>query len=220
MTEENMEKPQVETETTAEQIQEKTFTQSEIDKIVADRLARQERKFQKQVGDIDLDQARQVLREREEAELNLKKERGEFEEILKTTVSKKDQEINALQSRLQHTLVDGELMNASAKHNAVSPDQVSTLLKRNIRLSEDGTVEVTDNKGVVRYNDKGELLTVDQAVSEFLNANPHFVRAQSGGSGTLGNSGGSVKKQMTHQDMVDNWNNGGKEAYVKSMKAT
>ena len=61
MTEENMEKPQVETETTAEQIQEKTFTQSEIDKIVADRLARQERKFQKQVGDIDLDQARQVF---------------------------------------------------------------------------------------------------------------------------------------------------------------
>ena len=151
MTEENMEKPQVETETTAEQIQEKTFTQSEIDKIVADRLARQERKFQKQVGDIDLDQARQVLREREEAELNLKKERGEFEEILKTTVSKKDQEINALQSRLQHTLVDGELMNASAKHNAISPDQVSTLLKRNIRLSEDGTVEVTDNKGAVSY---------------------------------------------------------------------
>ena len=81
MTEENMEKPQVETETTAEQIQEKMFTQSEIDKIVADRLARQERKFQKQVGDIDLDQARQVLREREEAELNLKKERGEFEQI-------------------------------------------------------------------------------------------------------------------------------------------
>ena len=55
MTEENMEKPQVETETTAEQIQEKMFTQSEIDKIVADRLARQERKFQKQVGDIEFD---------------------------------------------------------------------------------------------------------------------------------------------------------------------
>ena len=39
MTEENMEKPQVETETTAEQIQEKTFTLSEIDKIVSDWLA-------------------------------------------------------------------------------------------------------------------------------------------------------------------------------------
>ena len=61
MTEENMEKPQVETETTAEQIQEKMFTQSEIDKIVADRLARQERKFQKQVGDITILERNYVL---------------------------------------------------------------------------------------------------------------------------------------------------------------
>ena len=216
MTEENMEVEQVETETT--QTQEKMFTQSEIDKILADRLARQERKFQKQVGDIDLDQARQVMKEREEADLELQKKRGEFEDILKTTVSKKDQEISSLQGRLKQTLVDGELMSATARHNAISPDQVSTLLKKNIRLAEDGTVEVLDNKGVARYSDKGELLTVDQAVSEFLNVNPHFVRAQGGGSGTLGNSGGSVKKEMTHQDMVDNWNSGGKEAYAKSMK--
>ena len=183
--------PDAETETAAAQTQEKTFTQSDVDRLIADRLGRAERKYQREVGDINLDEARQMLKEREDANLETQKQRGEFESILKETVNKKDQEISAYKSKLQSTLVDGALLSAASTNNAVSPDQVSTLLRHQVRLSEDGTVEVTDANNVARYNDKGNLLTVNEAVSEFLTANPHFVRATQGGSGSMGKAGGT-----------------------------
>ena len=192
MSDENiMATPDAETETAAAQTQEKTFTQSDVDRLIADRLGRAERKYQREVGDINLDEARQMLKEREDANLETQKQRGEFESILKETVNKKDQEISAYKSKLQSTLVDGALLSAASTNNAVSPDQVSTLLRHQVRLSEDGTVEVTDANNVARYNDKGNLLTVNEAVSEFLTANPHFVRATQGGSGSMGKAGGT-----------------------------
>jgi hypothetical protein len=209
---------EAETETAAVQTQDKMFTQAELDKVVAGRLERETRKFEKKLGDINLDEARQVLKERDDASLQAQKERGEFESILKDTVSKKDQEINAYKTRLHQTLVDGALLNAASTNNAINPDQVSTLLKHHVRLAEDGTVEITDSNNAPRYNEKGDLLSVNEAVSEFLTVNPHFVRASAGGSGSQGNSGGSVQKTMTHQDMVDNWNVGGREAYAATKR--
>lgn len=215
MSDEIMEVAQAETETAAVETQDKTFTQSQVDKMIADRLARQSRKFENQIGDIDLDQARQVLKERDEANLQAQKERGEFESILKETVSKKDQEINAYKTKLHQTLVDGALLTAASSNNAVNPDQVSTLLKNQVRLSDDGTVEVLDSNSVARYNDKGDLLSVNEAVSEFLTANPHFVRATQGGSGSMGNAGGSTQKPPTVAEMNENWTTWGKDAYAK-----
>ena len=209
---------EAETETAAVQTQDKMFTQAELDKVVAGRLERETRKFEKKLGDINLDEARQVLKERDDASLQAQKERGEFESILKDTVSKKDQEINAYKTRLHQTLVDGALLNAASTNNAINPDQVSTLLKHHVRLAEDGTVEITDSNNAPRYNDKGDLLSVNEAVSEFLTANPHFMRASAGGSGSQGNTGGSVQKTMTYQDMVDNWENGGREAYSATQR--
>jgi hypothetical protein len=44
-------------------------------------------------------------------------------------------------------------------------------------LSSEGEVEVVDDKGAVRYSDKGTPLHVDDLVREFLDSNPHFVQA-------------------------------------------
>ena len=38
-----------------------------------------------------------------------------------------------------------------------------------------------------RYNTKGELLSVDEYVQEFLTQNPHFQSATPSGSGSIGN---------------------------------
>jgi len=207
-------------ETVVETAAEKTFTQEEIDKIVADRVAREQRKFDKKLSGIDLDEARQLLTQKEQVEQDKMKERGEFETILKQTVEKKDSEINAYKTKLQQTLVDGAILGAASNNNAVSPEQVSSLLKAQTRLGEDGTVEVLDNNGTPRYNDSGDLLSVNEMVSEFLTANPHFVRASKGGTGSQGNAGGStLKPQSTVNDMVENWNEGGREAYRALMKA-
>lgn len=209
---------QAETETVQTQ-ETKTFTQEELDRIVADRIAREQRKFDKKLGGINLDEAKELLTQKEQAEIEAKKQRGEFDAILKQTVEKKEAEINSYKSRLQETLIDGALTTAASRNNAVDVSQVTTLLKGNTRLSQDGTVEVLDANGTPRYNDKGNLLSVDEMVTEFLTANPHFVRASAGGSGSMGNAGGSTSKPEKSVDwMLENWNQGGKEMYAKMTK--
>lgn len=209
---------EVGTEATATESQGKMFSQAELDRIVADRIAREQRKFEKQLSGIDISEARQLLQDKEAAELERQKERGDFESVLKKTVEKKDQEISAYKSKLQSTLVDGALLSAASSNNAVNPEQVSALLRSNLRLSDDGSVEVLDSNGTPRYNDSGNLLSTGELVAEFLTANPHFVRASQGGSGSQGNAGGSTQKSLSVADMVANWNDGGKEAFAAMKK--
>ena len=181
----------------------KTFTQEELDRIVADRVARTKRQYDKRLEGIDLDEARQLLQDRQTAEIEKQKERGEFEEILKATVQKKDQEIHTYKQRLAHQLVDGALLEAASRNNAVSAEQVSQLLRGSVRLSEDGNAEVYDANGTPRYNDQGEPLSVNELVGDFLTANPHFVKASSGGAGSQGAvGGGSTNKPLSYSDLV------------------
>lgn len=218
MSDEVMETVEAETETAAVETQAKTFTQDELDRIVADRVAREQRKFDKKLQGVNLDEARELIQKREEAELEAQKQRGEFDTILKQTVEKKDAEIQSYKRKLQETLIDGALTSSASRNNAVDTAQVAALLKGTTRLSEDGTVEVLDANGTPRYNDKGDLLSVDEMVTEFLTTNPHFVRASAGGSGSQGNVGGSTSKPQSMVDIVANWSNGGREAY-KAMKS-
>lgn len=213
MSDDNMD---LDSETTEPQA--KTFTQEELDRIVADRIARENRKFEKRISGIDLEEARDLLSAKEKADEERQKERGEFDSILKSTVEKKDVEIRGYKAKLQQTLVDGALLSAASQNNAVSPEQVSTLLKNNTRLADDGGVEVLDSKGLPRYNDKGELLSVNDMVTEFLTANPHFVKASQGGTGSQGNAGGSTQKPQSVADMVANWDSGGKQAFAAMKK--
>jgi hypothetical protein len=210
---------QAETETAAVETQEsKTFTQEELDRIVADRVAREQRKFDKRLSGVDLDEAKDLLAKKEAAELERQKERGEFDKVLKQTVEKKDMEIQSYKSKLQQTLVDGAILGAAGNNNAVNPNQVSQLLKDQTRLSDDGTVEVLDANGLPRYNDSGDLLSVNEMVAEFLTVNPHMVKASQGGTGSMGNAGGSTQKPQSVADMVANWDSGGKEAFAAMKK--
>jgi hypothetical protein len=59
----------------------------------------------------------------------------------------------------------------------VNPKQVQALLKPNLRLGENGDVEVLDDRGTVRYSDKGQPFKVEDLVKEFLDTNPHFKAA-------------------------------------------
>lgn len=192
----------------------KTFTQDELDRIVADRIARERKKFDKQLEGVDISEAKRLLQEKEAAELERQKERGEFEQVLKKTVEKKEQEILTYKQKLEQTLVDGELLRAASTNNAVSPEQVSALLKNRVRLADSGSVEVLDTDGTPMYNDSGDLLSVSELVNDFLTTNPHFVRASQSGTGSKGAVGGSTQKPQSVAEMVANWSNGGREAYA------
>ena len=161
----------------------KTFSQDELDAIVEQRLMRERKKYEKKLEGVDLDEARQLLQAKQEQEIERQKEKGEFEKVLQQLAEKKDNEISQYKTKLQEIQVDGALINAASQNNAVSPDQVVALLKSKTRLGDDGSVEILDKDGSVRYNDSGTPLSVNELVSEFLTANPHFVKASPSGTG-------------------------------------
>ena len=193
---------------------EKTFTQSDVERLIEQRLMRERKKYEKKLEGVDIDEAKKLLEEKQAAEIERQKEKGEFENVLKQLAEKKDQQINALNTKLHETLVDGALLQAASKNNAVSPDQVVALLKNKVKLADDGSVEVLDDTGSVRYTDDGTPMQVNTLVSDFLTANPHFVRASSGGTGSQGAAGGSTQKPTSVADMLANWDSGGRAAFA------
>ena len=213
MTEENMDNTVEETVEVATET-EKTFTQSDVERLIEQRLMRERKKYEKKLEGVDIDEAKRLLEEKQAAEIERQKEKGEFENVLKQLAEKKDKQINALNSKLHETLVDGALLQAASKNNAVSPDQVVALLKNKVKLADDGSVEVLDDSGSVRYTDDGTPMEVNTLVSDFLTANPHFVRASSGGTGSQGAAGGSTQKPTSVADMLANWDSGGRAAFA------
>jgi len=193
------------TATTEASTEAKTFTQADLDKVVADRIARERRKFEKKYEGIDPEYYSELSAKAEKEKQDKLKAKGEFEQILKDTVSKKDEQINQLLNQVKTIKVDGTLLDTASKHKAVNPGQVSTLLKDQVRMNEAGDVEIVDPKtGQVRYNDKGEHLSISELVSEFLTTNPHFVAATPSGSGTtskVGDVGSGEKFDITKLDM-------------------
>mgnify|MGYP003327552336 CR=1 FL=1 len=76
MSEEIMETvEQAETETAAVETQEKTFTQDELDRIVADRVAREQRKFDKKLQGGNREESKELSQKREESEREAQKQR-------------------------------------------------------------------------------------------------------------------------------------------------
>ena len=107
---------------------------------------------------------------------------------LKETAEKKDQRINQLHTQLNSIKVDDAIISSSAKYKAISPAQVSQLIKNQVKLNESGDVEVVDQNGTPRYAESGDPLTVDTLVKEFLDTNPHFISAGPSGSGAKSNT--------------------------------
>jgi hypothetical protein len=194
----------------------KMFRQEDVDKIVAERIQRERAKFEKRYSDVNLDEYRSMIADKERKELEAKKQRGEFEKILEETVSKKDSVIQDLQKQVHSIKVEGAILNAASSKKAVNPQQVTRLLQDRVKLTETGDVEIVDENGAPRYGDDGKLLTVDQYVTEWLTDNPHFVASTPGGSGSQSqtannNTGDKIdisKLDMTrkdHRDIYAKW---------------
>ena len=146
--------------------------------ILAKSKGQLEKKFASKYEDLgDPEELRQLKHEAEQRRQAEQLKRGEFEKTLQELASKKDAEIQKRDSIIKEYKVNTPLINAAAKYRAVNADQVKQLLAGNVRLNDEGDVEVVDKKGSVRYNDSGEPLGVDDLVREFLDSNPHFVAA-------------------------------------------
>jgi hypothetical protein len=168
------------TDTTSEntnQAATKTYTQEEFDTHMARMKASITKKYEKTFQELgDIDELKQLKADQERKALEDQKKRGEFDSILKSMVDKKDAEIAKRDQLIKEYTVDLPLVNAAAQFRSVNPDQVKALLKPNVRLNQDGAVEIVDREGKVRYTDAGTPFKVEDLVSEFLSSNPHFVQ--------------------------------------------
>ena len=157
---------------------EKTYSQKEFDDHMAKLKTSVARKYEKQFADLgDPEELRQLKADYEARKLEESKKRGEFDKIIAELAQKKDEEIRKRDEIIKSYTVDLPLVNAAAQYGSVNPKQVQALLKPNLRLNDSGEVEVLDDKGTVRYSDKGQPFRVEDLVKEFLDTNPHFKAA-------------------------------------------
>jgi len=180
---------------------EPMISQSEVDKIVERRLAREKSKYEKMYSGIDPEQARKLLQEKENKEMEEQKARGEFEKILKEQAEKSNKEIASLRSEIEKVKVDGALLNAASKNSAINPEQVKDLLKGNVKLTDDGKVEILAENKQPMYNKDGDLKSIDEYVKDFITDNPHFQTATPSGSGSKANLGKVDAKPFNLADL-------------------
>jgi hypothetical protein len=160
------------------QATEKTYTQKEVDDMMARTRSAVQKKAASKYEDLgDPEELRQLKAEAEQRRLEDQKKRGEFDKIVADLAAKKDAEIAKRDEIIRSYTVDLPLVSTAAQLGAVNPKQVQALLKPNLRLGEHGEVEVLDEKGTVRYSDKGQPFKVEDLVREFLDVNPHFRSA-------------------------------------------
>jgi hypothetical protein len=182
----------------------KSYTQQEVDNMMARMKGSLEKKLLKPYADLgDPDELRTLRTEAEKRAQEQQLKRGEFEKTLQEMAAKKDAEIQKRDSIIKEYKVNTPLLSAAANYKAVAPEQVKALLANQVRLNEDGEVEVVDTKGGVRYTDKGSPLGVDDLVREFLDSNPHFKSASPATTNTKSNvsSGSNGKIDLSKLDM-------------------
>ena len=187
------EEPKVE----VEKAKEMTFTQAQLDNIIKSRLEAEQRKHQRTLEDAKKAE-QEALKEKEVKEA---KSKAELEKLMQQRISEKDTEILKYKNEIKKERIDNSIMAVASKNNAINPSQVVSLLKDTVKLNDDGRVEILDNNSNIRYNEKGNLLTIEEKVKEFLQANPHFSVSGKSGTGSQSSVEGKTVKPFNIQDL-------------------
>lgn len=190
---------QVETkeEVKAEAPKEQTFTQEQLDNIIKTRLEAEKTKAQKMLEE-EAKKKEELLKEQQ---LKEAKSKAEIEKIMQERLSEKEQELNRYKEQIKKEKVDNSILSIANKEQSINAQQVVSLLKNEVKYNDDGRIEIVDNHSNVRYNAKGELLTIEDRVKEFLDANPHFRQGSKSGSGSQSSIGGNTVKPFNLQDL-------------------
>jgi len=190
---------QVETqeEVKTEAPKEQTFTQAQIDNINKTRLEAEKQKNQKILQEEE-NKKNELLKEQQ---LKEAKSKAEVEKVMQERLSEKESELNRYKEQIKKEKVDNSILSIANKEKSINAQQVVALLKSEVQYNDDGRIEIVDNNSNVRYNAQGELLTIEDRVKEFLDANPHFRQGSLSGSGSQSSIGGNTVKPFSLQDL-------------------
>ena len=190
------------TETPKEEVKvetpkQQTFTQEQLDNIIKTRLDAEQRKTQK-ILEAEESKKAELIKEQE---LKEAKSKADIEKIMQDRLSEKDSELNRYKTQIKKEKVDNSILSVANREKSINAQQVVSLLKDEVKYTDDGRIEIVDNNSNVRYNTKGELLTIDDRVKEFLDANPHFRQGSLSGSGSQSSVEGKTVKPFNLQDL-------------------
>ena len=194
--------PEVATETPKEEVKveetkQNTFTQEQLDNIIKTRLEAEKNKYEKKLQEEEK-QKQEILKQEQ---LKEAKTKSDLEKIMQERLSEKEQELAKVKDQIKKEKVDNSILSIANKEKSINAQQVVSLLKNEVKYNDDGRIEVVDNNSNVRYNAKGELLTIEDRVKEFLDANPHFRQGSKSGSGSQSSIGGNTVKPFNLQDL-------------------
>ena len=177
--------------------EQKLFTQEQLDNIIQARIMSERKKYEKKIEEEEK-QKTELLKQKQIEEA---KSKSEIEKLMKERIAEKDSEILRYKTEVKKEKIDNSILSVASKNNAINPQQVVQLIEREVKLNDDGRIEVLDNNSNVRYNPKGELLTIEDRVKEFLDTNPHFRNSTVQGSGSKASIGGNTVKPFKIQDL-------------------
>jgi hypothetical protein len=173
------------------------FTQDQLDKVISSRLEAERRKYEKKLQEEENSKA-EIVKQRQLEEAKTKQD---LEKIMQERLSEKEEELNRYKNQIKKEKVDNSISICCFFNKAISPAQVVSLLKDEVKYNDDGRIEIVDNNSNVRYNSKGELLTIEDRVKEFLDSNPHFRQGSLSGSGSQSAIGGKTVKPFNLQEL-------------------
>ena len=188
---------EVKEEVKVETPKQQTFTQEQLDNIIKSRLEAEQRKTQK-ILEAEESKKVELLKEQQ---LKEAKSKADIEKIMQDRLSEKDSELNKYKMQIKKEKVDNSILSVANKEKSINAQQVVSLLKEEVKYTDDGRIEIVDNNSNVRYNTKGELLTIEDRVKEFLDANPHFRQGSLSGSGSQSSVEGKTVKPFNIQDL-------------------
>jgi len=190
------------TETPKEEVKvetpkQNTFTQEQLDNIIKTRLEAEKSKYEKKLQEEEKQKA-EILKQKQLEEAKTKQD---LEKIMQERLSEKEQELSKVKDQIKKEKVDNSILSIANKEKSINAQQVVSLLKNEVKYNDDGRIEIVDNHSNVRYNAKGELLTIEDRVKEFLDSNPHFRQGSLSGSGSQSAIGGKTVKPFNLQDL-------------------
>ena len=186
-----------ETKTEENNTNQQQFTQEDLDRIIKQRLEAEKAKNQRALDEVKAKEA-EALKEKE---IQDAKTKADLENLMKARIAEKDQELSKWKNKVKTINVDNSILSIASNNNAIAPSQVVSLLKNEVNYNDDGRVEILDNNSNIRYNTKGELLTIEERVKEFLDANPHFRKGSLAGTGSTSSVEGKTVKPFNIQDL-------------------
>lgn len=169
---------------------EKMVSQTEVDRIVQDRLARDRAKY------ADYDDLRKKVTEYEKHKENLTQqelEKKQEYQTLKDGWAKKEGEyqslLNQAKLEVQSERVSNRLNQEVLKKNAYP--EAAELLKSMTKYNEDGTITIRGKDA----NGIDADLSIEKGVEQFLKDRPYLVKGSAKGGGGTGNTGGAGEGQ-------------------------